>query len=192
MIPESSQIKSHDRISGIAGPLLASLHQWVNTELAPRYQRLNRREQWLVITVSCLLPVMLLVFMVILPMQDRQRELRQSVATLKLQAEEAGHLARRLIAGSGVKSAHPINVLADVERIARRNKVREYMTRIRPQNIPNARGQNLMLRFRNAPYSDMIRFVEALSKAKLAINSMKIQAGTSAGQVHVQAVIGTQ
>jgi len=180
-----------DRMPGLAESALAPLCQWVNAELLPRYQRLDRREQRLVVTASCLLPAMALVFLVILPMQDRQKDLRQSVAALKLQAMEAGQLARRLLVSGKVKtSEQPMNLLASVERMARRNKVREYMTRIRPQNTPGAKGKKLMLQLKNAPYSDMIHFVDALSKAKMTITSIKIQTGASAGRVHVKMVIG--
>jgi len=179
-----------ERVQDMVKQLLAPLRQWVNAELAPRYQRLDRREQQLVIAASCLLPVMLLVFMVILPMQDRQRYLRQRVETLQLQAMEARHLARQLLVNGKAKGVQPVSVLASVERMARQSKVREYMTRIRPQNTPGDRGRKLILQLKNAPYSDIVRFIDALSKEELLINSVKIQAGASAGRVHVKMVIG--
>ena len=133
-----------------------------------------------------------LVFLVILPMQDRQHELRQSVAALALKAAEAEHLAHRLIASGGAKNVQPVNVLSAVERIARESHVRQYMTRIRPQNSPGSKDQQLMVQLKDAPYQDIVRFMNALAQAKMALNSMKIQAGESAGLVHAQALIGSQ
>jgi len=82
--------------------------------------------------------------------------------------------------------------LSAVERIARESHVRQYMTRIRPQNSPGSKDQQLMVQLKDAPYQDIVRFMNALAQAKMALNSMKIQAGESAGLVHAQALIGSQ
>jgi len=181
-----------ERILAGAEPLWVPVQKWIQAELAPRYEQMEKREQRLVLTAACLLPVLLLVFLIIFPLQDRQKELRQSVTALQLQAMEADQLAQQLIASGGSKGTQPVNVLSSVERIARESKVRQYMTRIRPQSTPDARGQQLMVQLKNAPYQDIVRFVDALAREKLELNSMKIQAGESAGLTHVQAVIGTR
>ncbi|MDX8406663.1 MAG: type II secretion system protein GspM [Mariprofundus sp.] len=172
-------------------PLSAPARQWLQAELAPRYEQLERREQRLVVVATTLLPLMLLLFLVILPMQDRQIQLRHSVAALQLQAREASQLAAQLLASGGGKALQPVNVLSSVERIARQSNVRQYMTRIRPQNRPDNKGQFLMVQLKSAPYKDIVRFVDALAKAKLNLSSMKIKAAGSAGLAHAQAVIGS-
>jgi len=180
------------RVAVAIDPLWGPMRSWIQSELLPRYQQLERREQLLLLVTAVLLPLMLLIFLVILPMQDRQTELRQSVAALKLQAVEAEQLAQRLLAsGGGAKGVAPVNVLASVEQIARQNRVRRYMTRIRPQNSPGSKGQRLMIQLKNVPYQDLVRFVDALARAKLHINSMKVRRGASTGLTHVEAVISS-
>jgi len=169
--------------------LLEFLQNWVTAELTPRYRRLGIREQRLLLAISCLLSVMVLVFLIILPVQDQQKQLRQHVAKLQVQAQEAVHLAAQLKADGGVKPTQSVDALAVVERIARQSKVRKYMIHIRPRHMPGVRGQQLMLQIKDAPYADVVRFVEALSKARLVFNSMKIQRGAANGLVHVRAVI---
>jgi len=166
--------------------------EWIQAELAPRYHQLEGREQRLIIVTAMLLPLLMLIFLLILPMQDRQAALHVSVEALKQQATEAGQLATQLIANGGSAQTAPVNLLSGVEKIARQTSVRAYMTRIRPQNTPGSKGKQLMVELKDAPYQAVIRFADALAMAKLGMESLKIQRGKSDGLVHVQAVIGGQ
>ncbi len=156
----------------------------------PRYQQLEMREQRLVLGAAILLPLMLLIFAVMLPIQDKQRALRSDLLALQHQAVEAQQLASSIRRqGVSGKPAKTVNVLAAVERLARQFKLRQSMTRIRPQPVAEGRKQRLMLQMKNAPYEQVVRFTQALAAEHLGLSSIKIQQGKSAGLVHVQAVI---
>ncbi|WP_161595210.1 type II secretion system protein GspM [Mariprofundus erugo] len=167
------------------------LRERVETDLLPRFQQLQSRERYLLLAAAFILPLMMLIFLLILPMQDRITELNRSLKIAQQQAGEAERLARQLVAGGGSKMA-PVNVLSDVERLARASKVRQYMTRIRPQNMPDSRGQRLLIELKDVPYNDMLHFVDALAGARLELINMKVQPGSSAALVQVQSLIGTR
>jgi len=66
-----------------------AVRQRIETELLPRYQQLESREQHLVLIAAVLLPLMLIVFGWLLPLQDRQKALRAELAQVQAQAAEA-------------------------------------------------------------------------------------------------------
>ncbi|MDQ6992719.1 MAG: type II secretion system protein GspM [Mariprofundus sp.] len=172
-------------------PLLLAVQKTMASDVMPRYMQLELREKYLVLGAAVLLPIMILIFLLILPLQDRQIALQKQAASLHLQAEKAATLAQQLQSGGTQSKAQPVNLLSSVERIAREGAVRQYITRIRPQNRPGDKQQLLMVQLKNAPYQDIVRLMDALGRAKLEIKSMKINATASAGLVHVQTVIGS-
>jgi general secretion pathway protein M len=154
-----------------------------------RYRGLQLREQRLILAAAVLLPVMILVFGIALPLQDRQKALQAELVTMQQQAADTEQLAERLVAMDTKQQngGKPKNLMTTVERLARQGKVRKYMTRIRPQ--ASTGGQKLMLQLKNIPYKTAIGFVDAIAREYLGLSSIKIQAGKSAGLVHLQAVI---
>ena len=167
---------------------------WLHSRILPRYQQLEMREQRVLLAAAVILPMVLLIFGLLLPMQDEQKALQAELAVLQQQAETAERLAIQLAesAITGKQAGQQAPLLATVERLARHSKARKYMTRIRPQPTVSGKGQRLMLHLKNVPFDANVRFVDALAREHLGLNSMKIQAGTSAGLVHVQAMISRQ
>jgi len=178
-----------DRGLNLLDKLIAPARHWLQQEIAPRFGQLELREQRLVLAAAVLLPLMMVVFLVVLPMQDRRALLQQHMLAMQQQAMQAEALAEQLLASGGAKTEQPVSLLAHVERIARQTGVRRYMTRIRPQQTPGSKGERLMLQLKNVPYQDVLRFTDSLVRSKLNVISMKIQTGNSAGMTHVQAVI---
>jgi type II secretory pathway component PulM len=171
---------------------LNRIREAVQARLAPRYQQLAIREQRLVLTAAVLLPGIILIFGVLLPMQDRRMALKNELSALRLQVEEAERISGQLAANAArgrTGDQKPVNLMSAVEGLARQSKVRKFMTRIRPQNSLAKNKQQLMLQLKNAPYKASIEFAHALALQQLGLESMKIQAGKSPGLVHVQAVI---
>lgn len=156
-----------------------------------RYRGLQLRERRLILTAAVLLPLMILVFGIALPLQDRQKALQAELSSLQQQAAEAEQLAERLMAVDTKQQngGKPVNLMTAVEGLARQGKVREYMTRIRPQASTDSQSQSLMLQLKNVPYKAAISFVDAIAREHLGLSSIKIQAGKSTGLVHLQAVI---
>ena len=167
---------------------------WLQSQLLPRYQQLEIREQRVLLAAAVILPMAILIFGILLPMQDKQKALQAELAALQQQAETAEALAIQLVesVSTGKQTGEQTPLLATVERLARHSKARKYMTRIRPQPSVSGTGQRLMLQLKNVPFDANIRFIDALARENLGVNSMKIQAGTSAGLVHVQAMISRQ
>jgi len=167
---------------------------WLQSRILPRYQQLGIREQRILLFAAVILPMAILIFGILLPMQDKQKALQTELASLQQQVETTEMLAKQLAesgtTGNQTKQQTPL--LATVERLARLSKAREYMTRIRPQPSVGGTGQRLMLQLKNIPFDANVRFVDALAREHLGLNSMKIQAGSSAGLVHVQAMISRQ
>jgi len=174
-----------------AGLNIGVIRQRIEAQLLPRYQQLDGREQRIVFVAAVILPLMLIVFGVLLPLQDRQEILRTELAQVQAQVAEAEGLAVYLNKhaaeqkGAGAGSG---NLLSLVERMARQTQVRSYMTRIKPNNSPDGHEQ-LMVRMRDAPYDATLRFIHALASRHLGLNSLKLQAADAPGHLHVRAVI---
>ncbi|OIO74701.1 MAG: hypothetical protein AUJ57_01815 [Zetaproteobacteria bacterium CG1_02_53_45] len=158
----------------------------------PRYQQLERREQRVVLAAVVLLPLIILVFGLMLPLKDRQEQLRAELQTVRTQVAEAERLALYLtehaveLKASGGASQ---NLLGTVEQLARQTNVRSFMTRIKPQPSLNSGEQQLMLSIRDVPYDAVMRFIYALASRNLGLNRLKFQATAAPGIIHVQAVI---
>lgn len=167
-----------------------SLRQRIEELVLPRYQQLEAREQRIVRIAAVLLPLMIIVFGFLLPLQDKQKALRAQLITAQSQASEAEKLAQNLSART-VEQKNDTgskDILTRVERLARETKVRDFMTRIKPNNSPDG-SQKLMVRMKNVPYDATLRFIHALAANNLGINSLKLQAADAPGFVHVRAII---
>ena len=172
---------------------LSPLRQRWEEQWMPRYQALEAREQRLVVAAAVILPLALIVFGLLLPLQDRQAELQARLLTAQAQAVEAEQLADYVLAHTaelqpGVQVSG--SLLTVVDRLARQHHVRNYMTRIKPHNLP-AGGEQLMLRMKDVPYDATLRFMHALAAQHLGLESLKLQPTGNPGYVHVRAVISS-
>jgi len=168
-----------------------SLQMLFEEHLLPRYQQLENREQTIVLAAAVLLPLIIIVFGLILPLQDRQQILLKELTLVQNKATEADTLATylnehaaELNANTGTES-----LLTTVERLARQTKVRRFITRIKPQSSPTLGQQGLLLRIKDVPYDATLRFVHALAKRGLGLKSMNIQTTKTPGYIHLNAII---
>lgn len=164
---------------------------WINEQLLPRYQQLAPREQRLVLVTAILLPLLVLVFGIVLPMQDHQRALREDIRVLQHQAEEASGLAKMLQKQGPAHQVGNGDVMATVEQLVTQEKVLQYMTDIHPQASGQGDDaqQRVMVQLKDAPYTATLHFIAALAHASLGVKSMRLQEGSSPGHVHMQVVI---
>ncbi len=168
--------------------LQQKIFQLWNSKLEPRYQALDEREQRMVRIAAITLPLIIFVFGILLPVADRNAQLRLEVKVFSMQAQEANQLADmlartpQLSADAGKGSA-----LTRVDKIARQTDVRSFMTKLRPQQVMGGTPR-LQTQIKDAPYSKVVDFLSALEKSNLSISQLKIQAA-SVGHVHLQAVI---
>lgn len=168
-------------------PLVERVRPLVEEQVLPRYQALSHRDQRMLMLLAVFLAITLPLFGMILPLHDKLQATKQQVAGLKLQAADAEQLAMRL--QQGVKAgAGGGSVMATVDRIARSSGVRQFMTRIRPQNAMGD-GETLMVNMKDAPYKESISFLSSLAEAGLELTELKLQAAEAAGHIHFQAVI---
>jgi len=175
----------------VAGLNFGDLRQRIEAELLPRYQQLEVREQRLLQVAAVVLPLMMLVFGMLMPLQDSQKDLRTRLAQVQVQATEADNLAQSLVKQGGVGKGAGVasgNLLTVVDQLARQSQVRRFMTRIKPNRTPDGHEQ-LMVRMKNAPYNATLRFIHALADRHLGLNALKLQAADTPGYIHVHAVI---
>jgi len=170
---------------------LEPLIQQFEQELLPRYQQLDNREQRLVLTAAALLPVIIMVFGLMLPLKDRQNALQKDLVAAQAQAVEAERMAQYLLEHAAERQTGGAseNMMTIVERIARQTNVRSFMTRIKPQISPDGGESRLMISMRNVPYDAILRFIHAIAKRNLGLNSLKFRAADTPGHIHVSAVL---
>jgi len=168
-----------------------SLRERLEASLLPRYQQLESREQRVLLFAAIVLPLILVVFGLLLPLQDHQQALQKQLTAAQIQAAEAEQLAlflsqhaSELQSSGGVQQ----NLLTTVEGLARQTSVRSFMVRIKPHTLPDG-SEQLMLRMKDAPYDATLRFIHALASHKLGLSSLKLQPAKVSGHIHVRAVI---
>jgi len=168
-----------------------SLNQLFEEYLLPRYQQLESREQKLALAAAILLPLIIITFGLMLPLQDRQIALQKELTVVQHKAAKADSLANYLTThAADLKSNNSSkSLLTTVDQLARQTNVRSFMTRIKPQASLNDGPQSLMLSIKSVPYDAMLRFVHALAKRDLSLKHMKFQATKTPGHVHVNAII---
>jgi len=160
--------------------------QWWQQIALPYYQALPTREQRLLMLAAVLVPLMLLIFGISLPLHDAYQAKQKALLSMQMKVQEAESLAKQLQQQGGVKQRG--NTMTVVDQLARANKVRKFMTRLRPQVSGNS-GQRLMLQMRDAPYKPVVNFLSALSAQGVGLLQVKLQHAKQAGFVHVQAVV---
>lgn len=164
----------------------------INTHLLPRYQELESREQKIIIAAAILLPLFIMVFGMMLPLQDKQHALQQSLKVAQTQAAEADQLVTYLKkhAAALKSNTHSSdNLLTNIERLARQTNIRAFITRIKPQTSLKDGQQSLMLQIKNVPYKDLIQFIHALAQQGMGLKSLKLQSTNTPGLLQVHAII---
>ena len=167
------------------------VQQRFETAWLPRYRQLDGREQRLLLVAAMVLPVVIVVFGLLLPMNDRRQSLRSDLSRVQKQAAEAEQLAQYLLKHQGrtQPASGSAQLLTTVEQLARKTGVRQYMTRIRPQNSPDGASQRLMARMKDAPYDAALRWIYALAGEHVGLQSLKIEASDKPGYIHLRAML---
>jgi len=150
--------------------------------MLPRYQRLARREQRLLLASAIVLPLLILVFGLWLPMRDDASAIRASLPALQGQLAEAQALANR-VATAGPVSGVQADLLSTVDGAARSSRVRQYITRIKPQ--VETSGQRVLVQLRKAPYADLVRFFALMAEKGIASERMRMTDVSGNGLVDV-------
>jgi len=148
----------------------------------PWYQRLQQREQRLVLATSVALPLLIIVFGLWLPLHDDAKQIRSVMPELQAQLSEAQLLADKVVKG-GVKSAAQSDLLTVVDAAARGSNIRQFITRIKPQ--PGTSGQSVLVQLRKAPYNDTVRFFSQMANQGVATERAKLSDVEANGLVDV-------
>jgi len=166
---------------------------WLKGELLPRYQRLQYREQRLLLLTAILLPVVVIVFGLLLPLQEYKEGLVdevKSVQQLALEAEQLALTLKQKALNGGDNDFRTGNLLSIVEQLARQTNVRRFMTRIQPHFLAANNDQQLKVKLKNVPYADAVRFTNELALMRLNLVRIKINAGAGKGVVNLQLLVG--
>ena len=162
------------------------LHALWQQYLAPRYEVLAEREQRLLLFAAIVLPLMLLIFGLVLPVQDALHAKQHALAQMQTQAEEAEQLANRVQQqGSQVRVSGSIMTIVD--QVARAQKVRSFISSMRPQL--GGDHPQLWIRMQKVPYDQALGFYRALNAQGIQIVQIKWQRTQHDGIVQVQAMV---
>lgn len=157
-----------------------------------RYRHLREREQKLLAWAAVLLSLAVMVSGVLMPLHEWRMSLAGATAALQQQAQDAERMAAQLKARpstGGDRAAKPADLLSLVEQLARKTGVRGFMSGIQPQFPAGGGGQSLLVKLRNAPYADVLHFMNELAVGQLKVARLKMKAGSTDGVVHVQLVV---
>lgn len=168
---------------------LAMLSGRWREQVLPWYQRLQTREQRLLLGSAIVLPLLLLVFGLWLPLRDKATAIEAAMPALQAELAEAQQLAARVQKGEG-KPAAQGDLLTRVDAAARASNVRQFITRIKPQ--PMATGQVALVQLRKAPYADTVRFFGQLAGQGVATDQARISDVQANGLVDVDITLSSR
>jgi len=163
------------------------IHTWLQTVAKPYYQSLAVREQNALCFAAVFLPIIMVVFVIILPLHDAKQQRQGDLQALQQQALKAEALAEVLQKKGPVNAVK--STMAVVDAIAKNVKIQQFITRMRPQLGGTKGKQRLLIQMRSAPYSKVVIFLQHLSEQGLSLLSAKIQQDKQLGLVHLQAVV---
>ncbi len=158
---------------------------WAQRAL-PWWRGLQARERLVLMVAAVVLPLAMLVFGVMLPLQEHNARLHAELAAALNDAAEAERLAALIVGQGGARQR--VDLLAEAERLARQAKLREAMSRIRPQPAADG-GQRLLIEFRDAPWPALVRFARLLADAGIGVDVLRVQRGASSGHVHARLML---
>jgi type II secretory pathway component PulM len=162
-----------------------TLQQFWQQHALTYYQSLAEREQRLVLFAVMTVPLMILIFGILLPINDDLHAKQKSLMTLQHQVQKAESLANTILQ-QGVKEAHG-SIMTVVDQQARVQKVRPFITSLRPQL--GGDKPRLWIKMQQAPYLSSVHFYQALAKQNIQIIQIKWQKTQQAGVVNIQAVV---
>ncbi|MBL4760398.1 MAG: type II secretion system protein M [Mariprofundaceae bacterium] len=163
------------------------IQTWLQTVAKPYYQSLAVREQNSLCFAAVFLPIIMVVFVIILPLHDAKQQRQGDLQALQQQALKAEDLAEVLQKKGPVNAVR--STMAVVDAAAKNVKIQQFITRMRPQ-LGGIKGkQRLLIQMRSAPYSKVVIFLQHLSEQGLSLLSAKIQQDKQLGLVHLQAVV---
>lgn len=157
-----------------AGKIMAGRFAAWRNDAAIRYARLEPREQRVLLAAGILLPLIVYVFVFLLPMQDDITALQRRLPVLKVQLQQAKQLASQLQRRGG-KKAQTGDLTHLVEVLASSSNIRPYITRLKPEDAENgATGQHLLVSMRKAPYPELVGFLAAVAGRRVGIEHAKL------------------
>ncbi len=163
----------------------SSLHNVWQRHALPYYQQLAEREQRLVVGASILVPLMVLIFGIMLPLNDALHSKEKLLSSLQEKAQHAEQLASQILQ-QGVKKPRG-SIMTVVDQQARAQKVRPFITSLRPQL--GGDKPRLWIQMHEAPYQESVQFYQALATQGIHIVQIKWQKTSKLGFVNVQAVV---
>jgi len=161
------------------------IHDVWQRHALPYYQQLAEREQRLVAWAAVLVPLMVLIFGMMLPLNDALQNKEKLLAGLQQQAQEAEQLAQQILK-QGVKKPRG-SIMTVVDQQARAQKVRPFITSLRPQL--GGDKPRLWIQMHEAPYQESVKFYQALATQGIHIVQIKWQKTSKLGVVNVQTVV---
>ncbi len=148
------------------------------------YQHCAPREQKLLTFTLAVLPLVVVIFGLIMPVHDRIAELEQEEVVAQQQLFEAEGLALRLQESLGSKGDRG-DVLMTVEQASRELKIRQYITHMKPTASLSGK-KSLMIQMKDLPYSGLIRFLDRMGQAGVALEKLKLGSTGKPGIVEVE------
>jgi len=161
------------------------IHDVWQARVLPYYQQLAEREQRLVAWAAVLVPLMVLIFGVMLPLNDARMAKEKSLRILQQQAQQAEQWTQEILK-QGVKKPRG-SIMTVVDQQARAQKVRPFITSLRPQL--GGDKARLWIQMKQAPYTESVKFYQALASQGIQIVQIKWQKTPILAVVNVQAVV---
>jgi len=147
------------------------LNNSIGAKVLPWYQQLPQREQRLLLSAMVILPVLIFVFGLWLPIEDKIDSIRKELPKLQQQVQEARVLASK-IKRYGRKAGSK-DLLTTVEQSARKSNVRSFIVRLKPQPGPDG-GQRLQIRMQSVPYPSLVYFLGTLAQSGVGLGRVKM------------------
>jgi len=147
------------------------------------FESLAGREQRLVLFAAIAVPVLILIFGIWLPLQDRAEMLRQERGQLESQLKEAEILAASL--EQSPKRNIQGSLLATLDSLARQAGIRQQVTQLRPQVVMGGSGEKVLVQIKDTPFDILARFLSLLGREGVGLERIAISA-SSGGKVNVR------
>ncbi|MDQ6961110.1 MAG: type II secretion system protein GspM [Mariprofundaceae bacterium] len=143
--------------------------------LKERYAKLEQREQRLLQGLVVVLPCFMFIFFYWQPMQHRLAQLEKSNIVLAKNVAEARLIAYQIMEKSQSKSQAQESLMAQVEQLAAKTKVRTSIVSLKPQ-LGLDGSKRIHIRFQKVAYAGAIHFLHALAEQGLALEQVKVSA----------------
>lgn len=169
---------------------LAAIKLRVQEQWGPRYAALQPREQLIVKVGAVILPCIILLFGIILPLQDKQSMLQGNVTALLKQAHEAELLATTLqqhTVQTGPKPATG-SLLSQMDVLASDLGLRSHVTQMRPQSSMDGKPR-LRVLMKSIRYEEAADLLLAIDRTGLTVQQMKMQKAKKSAYVQLQLLL---